>query len=374
MSHEITEVIEQHGKAVNEFKARTDDRLGKVESQLSSIDSAITELSQKSAATGFCPDGGDTNPLSAIGKSAEVKAFAADRSMKSANVPLTGSLTEIKSVVGDVAGSGNDLYSVQPQRAAGIRNVATRRLSIFDVLPRLQVGSNSFQFNALDGYSNAATYQSKEGAGKTQGALPTELVTAPVMTVAHFLKLSEQVLADAPALQQQVSSLLAYGVLAKASAEIIAGSTAGKIQGLATQATAFTATVGSTLADAIGQAATALDIAGWNADTVILHPSDLFAIRSERTTDGYVASGWIGGSEQTVWGLRAVADPSVTAGSPIVLDSTQTAILDRMQTRVEFGRSGDDMVNNLITALAEARVGLAVFAPSAVLKVSIATE
>src|SRR5690606_8610910 len=123
--------------------------------------------------------------------------------------------------------------------------------------------------------------------------------------------------------QQQVASLLTYGVLAKASSEIIAGSTAGKIQGLATQATPFASTAGATLADAIGAAATALDVAGWNADTVIMHPRDLFAIRSERTADGYVASGWAGGAEQAVWGLRAVADPSVAEGSPLVLDSSQ---------------------------------------------------
>lgn len=363
---QIKSALDDHGKAVDGF-------IEKYESRIDFLDNALTELAQKGETTRISTR--PANPLSALSNSTEVKAFAADRSRKSANVPIDGPLTQIKAVVGDVAGAGNDVYNVQPERAQGLFNNPTRRLSIFDVLPRLAVSSNSFEYNALDGYSNAADYQAKEGAEKASGSLPTELVSAPIATIAHFVKMSEQVLADAPALSQQVSNLLGYGVLAKASAEIIAGSTAGKIQGLATQATAFTATAGSSLADAIGQAATQLDVAGWNANAVILHPADLFAIRSERTIDsGYVATGWAGGAEQTVWGLHAVADPSVTQGSPIVLDSTQTAILDRMQTRVEFGRSGDDMVNNLITALAEARVGLAVFAPSAVLKVSIATE
>ncbi|CAP40970.1 Major capsid protein precursor [Bordetella petrii] len=184
-----------------------------------------------------------------------------------------------------------------------------------------------------------------------------------------------RVLDDAPALTQQVSPLLRYGVLAKASAEIIAGATVGKIQGLATQATQHQVPGTMALADAIGNAATALDVEGWNADTVIIHPNDLFAIRSERTTDeGYVASGWVGGNKQTIWGLRAMSDPSVTEGEPLVLDSSQVAILDRMDARVEFGRSGDDMINNLVTALAEGRLGLAVFSPSAVKIISFGSE
>jgi len=375
MSKEIAEVIEEHGKAVNEFKTRAEGRLERIEGKLASVDSAIMELAQKAEGFRGMPDGKKTRPLDELKSSPELQAFAKNRSVKSVNVPINGSLVEIKAVVGDVAGSGNDLYNVEPQRDSRLANNPMRRLSVFDVLPRLQVSSNSFQYNALDQYTNAAAYQTQEGAEKAQGNLPTELVTAPIVTIAHYIKLSEQVLDDAPALTQQVSTLLRYGVLAKASAEIIAGATVGKIQGLATQATQHQVPGTMALADAIGSAATALDVEGWNADTVIIHPNDLFAIRSERTTDeGYVASGWVGGNEQTIWGLRAVSDPSVTEGEPLVLDSSQVAILDRMDARVEFGRSGDDMINNLVTALAEARLGLAVFSPSAVKIIGFGSE
>ncbi|WP_051439476.1 phage major capsid protein [Bordetella petrii] len=375
MSKEIAEVIEEHGKAVSEFKTRAEGRLERIEGKLASVDSAIMELAQKAEGFRGMPHGKKTGPLDELKSSPELQAFAKNRSVKSVNVPINGSLVEIKAVVGDVAGSGNDLYNVEPQRDSRLANNPMRRLSVFDVLPRLQVSSNSFQYNALDQYTNAAAYQTQEGAEKAQGNLPTELVTAPIVTIAHYIKLSEQVLDDAPALTQQVSTLLRYGVLAKASAEIIAGATVGKIQGLATQATQHQVPGTMALADAIGSAATALDVEGWNADTVIIHPNDLFAIRSERTTDeGYVASGWVGGNEQTIWGLRAVSDPSVTEGEPLVLDSSQVAILDRMDARVEFGRSGDDMINNLVTALAEARLGLAVFSPSAVKIIGFGSE
>ena len=372
MTLEVTE------KALTDHADAVTQKLNAMQTKYDKLDSALTEFAQKSETAGdhdgsTGPDKRHKNPLAALGASVEVKAFASDRSLKSANVPLAGSLVAIKSVVGDVTGAGNQLFNVQAQRDPRLAGFAARRLSIFDVLPRLQAISNTFEYNQLDGYTSAAANQSKEGASKAQGTLPTELVSAPIVTIAHFFKLSEQVLADAPALQQQVGNLLNYGVLAKASAEILAGSVAGKIQGLATQATAYVSAAGATLADAIGGAMTALDVAGWIPDVAVMHPTDWFRIRSERTaTDkDYVANGWAGPAEQTVWGLRVVTDPAIAIGSPLVLDSSQVAILDREQTRVEFGRSGTDMTDNLITALGECRVGLAVFAPAAVLEVTL---
>lgn len=59
--------------------------------------------------------------------------------------------------------------------------------------------------------------------------------------------------------------------MAKASAEILAGATVGKIQGLATQATPYVATGSPTLADAIGTAAAALDVARMAGNVVFMH-------------------------------------------------------------------------------------------------------
>lgn len=289
---------------MNEFQA-VQDGIAAIQSKLSAeiksataaqdakLEQAITELAQGGVGIKSMP-GASNSALVQFGTHEAVRGFANDRGVKSANVKIDSSLPAlVKSVVGDVAGAGNNLYSVQPQRDSRLGEARGRRLSIFSALPRLQVASNSFEFNRLDAYTSAAAYQSGEGAAKAAGDMPTELATAPICTIAHYFKLSEQVLADAPALQMQVQNLLQYGTLAKASAEIIAGSTVGKIQGLATQATPFTVTGSPTLADAIGKAATALDTAGWNADLVIMHPSDWFTVRSERTlTEGdYVASG-----------------------------------------------------------------------------------
>lgn len=304
------------------------------------------------------------NALAGIASDAAVINFTNDRSVRSANYNLDGGLLALKAVVGT---SG----LVQPQRDARIGNNPQRPLSLFDVLPILPVASNSFEFNRLNGYTNGAAEQGAEGTAKANSPIPTALTSAAIATIAHWEKLSTQALNDAPALQQQVSSLLEYGVLAKAAGLIIAGDAPGQIIGLSTQATAFASSAGASLADAVGEAKTALDVAGWAPDLAIFHPADWFTITSAKDSTGkYIASGWVGGAEPTIWGMRVVTDPSVSLGNPLVLDSSQVAILDRQQARVEFARDGDDFTKNVLTALAEARLGLAVFSPSAIREVT----
>ena len=75
-----------------------------------------------------------------------------------------------------------------------------------------------------------------------------------------------------------------------------------------------------------------------------------------------------------IWGLSVVTTPAVTAGRPIVLDSSQVAILDRMSAVVEaFRTDATNIRENLITLRAETRLGFAVYAASAVRLVSKAT-
>ncbi|MBS0218024.1 MAG: phage major capsid protein [Proteobacteria bacterium] len=311
------------------------------------------------------------SPLAKVSEDAGVIAVR-NRTSKSATVAIDTDLRALfKSVTGD---TGAEQWDVNPQRYTGQIGADPRRvLSLFDVLPRLKVNSNAFEFHRLDSYTNAAAYQATEGSAKAAGAMPTSLLTAPITTIAHYFKASEQVLSDVPALQMQMDNLLRYGVLAKAESELVAGNTAGKIQGLLTQATAFTATAGAKRADDIGEAMTSLRISGWNPGLVILHPTDWHIIRSERsaTEKLYVAGGWDNPASPSIWNSPVLTTPSLGAGTALILDPSQCAILDRQQVVVEVGRDGDDFTKNLVTIRGEARLGFAVFSPSAVLKLAL---
>lgn len=381
MQEILSKTLTDLNETIGVFKTDVNQRLEKTANDHKALnerfESTITEICQKMDCAG------DIGTQSSFGNSSRglFKQIHADaglaalrnRTTKGATIVLEG--TSLAMVAKALTGDGQvGSIDVPAQRDPRLGEMVGRALTVFDVLPRMPVTSNSFEFNQLDSYTNAAAYQATEGALKAETTMPTSLQSAPITTIAHFLKASEQVLADSPALEQQIRSLLNYGVLGKASSEIIAGATAGKITGLATVATAYAAAAGTALADAIGGAITALDTMGWRAGLVLMHPTDWFAIRSERTATekAYVAAGWSTAGQNTIWGVPVVTEPSVVAGSPIVLDPAQVAILDRQQPVVEIGRDGDDFTKNLVTIRGELRIGLAVFSPSAVLKVAIA--
>jgi HK97 family phage major capsid protein len=349
-----------------------------LEGEIKSLGQSFNELAQKNS--GFLmagPRNGGSNALAKALNDDRIKAFQADRGLKSASVAINAPLSQIierKAIVGDYPTSSDEYLTVPAQRDPRLGEVRGGRLTLIDVLPKLAVGSNALDFNQLDSYSNAAALQSVEGAPYATATIATVLKTARIATIAHYAKLSSQVVADSPLLLNQVQQLLRFGLLQKACSEIITGTST--IDGLQSLAGSYVATVGTPFSDAIGEAATELEVTGWVPDHVLMHPELWQTIRAEREASGgaYLAQTWATANARTIWGLKVITDPSVTAAAPMVFDSSQVAILDRQEARVELGRSGSDLTDGLVTVLGELRIGLAVFSPSALVKVTIATS
>ncbi|WP_152206797.1 phage major capsid protein [Marinobacter changyiensis] len=363
MSNEALELAKTELAKIREAM---DTKHGKMQDQLD-------DLSQKSTT----PTGFGMKAVKSVGsmisEDAQFEALR-NRSSKSAIIPITESVQTLrKSVVGDAGGVGDSPYSVEANRANGIMNDPRRRLSLLDLMQRIMVSSNSFEFTTLDGFVDAAAYQLAEGDAKATQTLPTALQTVPIATIAVLLGASEQVIADAPQLQQFINSRLIYGVTQKLESEIINGAGGvSQINGLLNQATAFTTTLDATAADGIGEAIAELESTGWMAGAVVLHPKAWQTIRSERNTAGeYVASGWDSPAGPNLWNVPVVTNAAMPETSVLVMDPSQVALLDRQQAQFEIGRINDDFQTNTLRMRSELRSGLAVMAPSAVLKFAI---
>jgi HK97 family phage major capsid protein len=247
---------------------------------------------------------------------------------------------------------------------------------LLEVLPSVPFASNSLEYPSLDpSYSAAADYQLVEGDAKPESHPEFDLSTTPIVTIAHFVRASKQVLEDAPILQVWLERLMRYGVLGRVVHQLINGSGINKrLTGLLTVATP--AVVSSPYAvDAIGEAAVALEVAGWQPSLVILHPEDAFAIVSERTSTGeYVAGGWAAQNRQAFWNLQRVTTPSMPAGQAIVMDANAVLILDREQPTVLVStQDADNFTRNLVTLLGEVRLGMAILVPQAIARVTLPT-
>lgn len=377
----ITKAIEEHGAAVDGLKKSVEEKSGQLERRLTEVEGVkklLEDTLKKSARPGLTAagiDGGETNIATKFADSEQFGSFAKGLP-STGRVPLDG--VSIKALANAGRGvSGSTDYSVQPARADGLFNNPQRALTLLDVLPTLPVTVGTFEYMQIDGYTNNAAFQVQEGALKAETSFPTKIVQAQVSTIAHWIKASVQVLADAPALTQQIDNLLRYGLLAKLEAEVVSGAAGtGKIKGLIEHATDFTPVGTPTAADAIGQAVVNLNANGWVAGVIVLNPADWFAIASERASTGngqYVLGSPRDPSPPSLWGVPVVTTPSLAAGTALVLDPSQVAVLDRVQPTMLASRDdGTNFTSNLVTILAEMRAGLAVFSPGAVLAVDIA--
>ena len=104
-----------------------------------------------------------------------------------------------------------------------------------------------------------------------------------------------------------------------------------------------------------------------------MNPVDWFIISSERDSEGqYVLGSPRDPSPPALWNVPVVTTPSLAAGTVLVVDPAQVAVLDRQLPSLMASREdGTNFTTNMVTLLAEMRAGLAVFSAGAVLAVEI---
>jgi HK97 family phage major capsid protein len=124
----------------------------------------------------------------------------------------------------------------------------------------------------------------------------------------------------------------------------------------------------------IGEAITELQANGWNPAVVILNPTNWGTIQCARGTsnDGYLMGSPRDPAPPALWSVPVITSASLAVGTAIVLDVSQVALLDRQEIIVATSREdGSNFTTNMVTVLAEGRMGLAVFSPGAVLSVAL---
>ncbi|WP_312377539.1 phage major capsid protein [Pseudomonas oryzihabitans] len=365
----LTKAIEDHGKAVQETKQDLSNQVNTLAAQITEIELKMGRRGGPASGRGH---GNGGSPIESFVQSEQLKMMHKGAS-STGRVQLQGG--DLPTLRKALTSSSVD---VPAQRAGGLYNNPQPTLSFLDLLPVVPVTAGTFEFMSLTAAANGAALQVNEGDLKAESTPAFAVQRADIVTIAHWVRASNQVLADAPALERQLGDLMTYGVEAKLETEVLKGDgTTGHMLGLLKQATPFLPANPATTqaADRIGQAITSLGAIGWVARAVLMNHTDWFAIASMKDAD----SNYIMGSPRnpgplSLWGVPVVLSAAMTAGTALVLDTAQVALLDREQATVMASRDDrDNFVTNQTTLLAELRAGLAVFAPGAVLSVPLAS-
>lgn len=301
------------------------------------------------------------------------KAFASGQTNKCRVSFKNGFLVQNNTLTGQ-AGSpvANSDILVGADRRPGIIPGAFRALRVRDLIASGNTISNAVEFTRELLFTNAAA-ETAEGATKPESTLTFELYTMPVVTIAHWLKVSKQILSDAPALMAYIQNRLRYGVELREETQIVAGNGVGQnLKGMtvAPNFTAFTPTTGDTAIDSLNRAFRALDVAGYPATGVIMNPATWGAIeRLKDENKNYLVGSPFGAIVPTIWGKPIALTPSMTANKLLAAAfDIAFMYLEREATEVEMSDSDEDNFRqNLITIRAEKRGVLGGLRPASAL-------
>jgi HK97 family phage major capsid protein len=260
---------------------------------------------------------------------------------------------------------------VQGDRLAGIATTPNRRLTLKDVLPGGTTSSNLVEFTRENAFTNNAGPQRDtasplaaiENVAKPESAITFTFATMPVVTLAHFIPVSKQVLADSPMLEGYINGRLSYGLSLKEETQILKGlGTGGEYTGVQTVATAYVgeSPLLTNEIDIIRDAITQAQVAEYSPNFLVINPIDWDSIQRRKvgtSDDRYVYGdpnmSWLA---TPLWGLTPIVTNSQTSGTFLLGDSMGAMVFDRQQSAVEIAyENGTDFVKNMATIRAELR-------------------
>lgn len=307
---------------------------------------------------------------------------------------------------------------VQPTFVPGIAQLRFVPPVIASLFPSLPVDSPVVTYVRETAWNNAAA-GTAEGATKPTGSNTVTRYTEQVGKVAQLARVTDELIADAPAFWSLVQQRLAYGITKQEDVQVLAGVGMPGVNGLLNRTTGFTkpethsadtnvvvpaagtpglgtststvssvtpgrlvtGTTGAAIAEGILAAITDIRVRTFfEPDAILINPSDFNTVRlAKDKQDQYLGGSFFGYSYGgavneptsyldpgiTLWGKRVVATPHIPAGYVVVGDFNEGGmVLRREGLRVNVtNTNGTDFEQNLWTARAESRIGLMIERP-----------
>lgn len=436
--------------SASEFSTYMDN----IEAKNAEIATAIKAYDQASRLAGaadFAPQGEVVEPVDNRRKAvdeayARIKAAASGHMRDSVDFEIGFKTQGVASLMGEAA-SGTSAPSalsgyflggaagpvITPEFVPGIVELRFYPNQIAQLFPTLPVTSPVVTYVRESAWSNAAAGVA-EGATKPTSTNSLTRYTEQVGKVASLARVTDELIADAPAFWSLIQQRLAQGVVRKEEVELLAGVGMPGVNGLLNRTTGFTkpqtvsavsnlvipaaatpgigagtstvssvtpgrevvgsagAPTGTQIAEGILAALTDIRTATFfEPDAIVLNPADWNTIRLTKATTGeYLGGSFFGYSSGqsvntatsfldpslTLWGKRVVSTPAIPAGYILVgAFSDGGMVLRREGLRVNVtNTNGTDFEQNLWTARAESRVGLMIERPEVFELIKLTTQ
>lgn len=336
---------------VSEMATKLNERLDAIEVSNKKAFSAKKRMTFKGALTEALEDGAIEN--------------LAKGNSRSASFLIKADMTTGADFTGEV---------IAADRVPGYKFDPTRPTHIRQLLAQGSTQSDVVRFVKESGYSNGAA-ATAEGTTLTQSDFDMTAADANVRKIGTYFRISEEMLADTPQLTSYLSARAPEKLLEVEDTQILSGNgTAPNLSGIITDATAFAA---GDLADSVDEAnqfdvivACLNQLAGanYNADTILLHPSDFHKILLLKDSqNNYLKDQVYSGLQPVFMGVKVVLNTAITAGSFLIGNfGVGTQLWVRDGVNVEFFREdGTNVRDGFVTVRVSERVALTNYLPNA---------
>lgn len=258
----------------------------------------------------------------------------------------------------------------------------SRSVHIRSLLPLGSTDAQTIRFPKESAYSdNAAATAETSAFGQSDFDLAASTVN--VEKIGTYMRITGEMLDDIKQLTSYLSARVPEKVLSVEDNEILNGDgSSPNLDGLFTDGTAFAAG-GFALAiesanefDVLTVALNQLALSNYQADTILLNPTDLHKmILLKSTANEYLRNQIFSGLQPTINGIPVTVNTAVTAGKFLVGNLRQASQLwIRENLAVEFSREdSDNFQKNFVTVRALERVALTNYLPNAIVQGTFST-
>jgi HK97 family phage major capsid protein len=265
---------------------------------------------------------------------------------------------------------------VPADRVPGYKYDPTRAVHIRSLIPQGSTSSDVVRFVKESGYSDGSAPKA-EGATLGQTDFDMAADNNTVEKIGAYLRISEEMLADTPQLTSYISNRVPAKLLAKEDDQILNGNgTSPNLSGITVDAADFDESASAAFYqsinnanefDVIVAALNQLSLSEYQADKIILHPTDFHKILLLKDSNNrYLKDQVYSGLQPTFMGVPVVLNTALAAGSFLLGNFSQgTQLWIRDNVSVEFFREdGTNVRDGFVTVRCVERVALTNYLPN----------
>lgn len=359
VSPEVLKAISDNSVELNKNLEKSNEELIKTQkTQAGMIEELVSKLNDSTK--------GDT-----LSMKEQVHNLLSENKEKLTAMKNGDSKTNIRMTVkaaGDMTITGNTTGQIpQADRESGITRVVRRQPFIIELVNVGSITSNLWEW-VQQANPDGDAAMTAEGAAKAQIDFDLVLASATVRKVTAYIKVSKEMLDDVPLMESEINQELTEVINLKVDAQLLSGDGLGQnLVGIEENAVAFVPGTFATgqaneviepiNADVLRVAINQIAIAQFQANYILMHPSDATAMDLSKGSDGhYIMPPFTTSANTIVKGIPIISNTGITEGEYLVGDFSKSGVRIREGLVFDVGYENDDFTKNFVTILAEARL------------------